>query len=365
MRDRNTMSPAYYLFENIWWSVLSTASYRAACFRPIAGTSFARSTGLLWTFTIASLVIGLLLTYRKRRNYISLIATVSLPLGVYSVMSCWFALWRMFLVIVAITVLVIGVYLYLVMAGVRTLRKLARHLIWFSLGMRTICAFGSLILTTTLFVSWLFGLPLLRASVKAELPDAASELTVSDHATELLPLADGTWMSLDTQEKLDVLQVLANIEGSRLGLGHELNVGCDVLGELTAASYRDSEHLIVVNLKRLNDEPSAIIDSICHEAYHALERRLVELAMAAPESAQSLNVVKRGKQYALEFEQYKDADTDGFLAYYTQSVEADAREHAELATEDYIWEIWGHIPARMPEDSGGARDQAAEEDTGT
>ncbi|MBQ9002504.1 MAG: hypothetical protein IJ087_11695, partial [Eggerthellaceae bacterium] len=41
-----------------------------------------------------------------------------------------------------------------------------------------------------------------------------------------------------------------------------------------------------------------------------------------------------------EFNEYKDSDTSSYREYYDQDVEASARRHAEIATYDYLRDLY-------------------------
>ena len=64
----------------------------------------------------------------------------------------------------------------------------------------------------------------------------------------LLFLQDEKWSQLNTQEKLDVMQSVANIESHYLGLPNELNVSVVNLENGTLGSYVDGIHTIYISL---------------------------------------------------------------------------------------------------------------------
>lgn len=156
-------------------------------------------------------------------------------------------------------------------------------------------------------------------------------------------LREEEWSRLTTQEKLDTLQTVANIEAHYLGLPNELNVGIANLGEYTFACYNDSTRTISIDLNHLeNDSVYDVLDSCCHEAYHSYQHRLVEAYNAADENLKGLRIYKSATQYGQEFNNYIDGDYD-FCLYYYQNCEMDARDYAEEAVSDYYRRIYEYL----------------------
>ena len=99
-------------------------------------------------------------------------------------------------------------------------------------------------------------------------------------------LQEDEWEKLSAQERLDVLQAVANIEQRYLGLPNELNVGVANLDADILGYYTDKTHEIIVSADSLlYDSPWEVLDTICHEAYHSYQYRLVEALNGADETA--------------------------------------------------------------------------------
>ncbi len=147
------------------------------------------------------------------------------------------------------------------------------------------------------------------------------------------------WAALCVEDRSELLQIVANVEAARLGLPHGLKVVLRDRSEGTRASYQDSEHLIVVSTSVVENEPvEAAIQSVCHEAEHAYQHRLVDLYETA--EAPELLILQDARTYAGEFEAYVNGDDPNstFEAYYDQRVEADARAAGRQGVER--WKAW-------------------------
>ncbi len=152
----------------------------------------------------------------------------------------------------------------------------------------------------------------------------------------LILLRDDAWHDLSLKERLGVLQTIANIEKQYLGLPHELIVETADLGDIQIATYRDATHEIQVNVNSLLfDSPQDLVDSICHEAFHAFQHRLIDAYDGADDALKPLRIFRSASIYKEEFNNYADGE-DNLLEYMLQECEIDACEYAERSTEDYF-----------------------------
>ena len=191
--------------------------------------------------------------------------------------------------------------------------------------------------------SVLFGSSLLKSDVRPAAKANLSEQTIANNMDTILLLQEDEWAKLSAQERLNVLQTVANIEQRYLGLPNELNVGVANMDADTLGYYTDKTHEIIVSADSLlYDSPWEVLDTICHEAYHSYQYRLVEALNSADESSKNLRIFRKAYTYADEFASYKDGSAD-FCGYYTQDCESDARDYAEDAVSDYYWRIMDYL----------------------
>lgn len=171
-----------------------------------------------------------------------------------------------------------------------------------------------------------------------------SNETIEKNIDKLMQLQEDKWVSLSLDERLDILQTIADIERRYLGIPHELNVvykdieETDILGH-----YLDKTHTITVNTPHLtNDDPFDLLNTICHESYHAYQHRLVEMYNESSEKFKELRVYIDVKDYAEEFANYTSGSEDK-LTYFTQTCEEDARDYASSAVYEYKERIYSYI----------------------
>lgn len=188
-------------------------------------------------------------------------------------------------------------------------------------------------------VNILFGSTIMKSTVNTATQTNLSEQSLANNIEIIALLQDDTWCSLSAQERLNVLQTVANVEQRYLGLSNELNVGAANLREGVMGYYSDNTHEIVIDIDSLlNDSSWEVLDTVCHEAYHSYQHRMVDAFNDADENSKSLKIFHKASYYANEFNNYISGDED-FCGYYYQDCESDARDYAEDAVYDYYWRI--------------------------
>ena len=161
------------------------------------------------------------------------------------------------------------------------------------------------------------------------------------------------WPSLSTKEKLEVLQTVANVEARFLGLPHELNVRLGALPEDNLASYDDSNYIVTINIDHIEfSPPEEILNSVCHECYHAHQRRACDAYDTIPDEYKELLEFYDIQVYEREFSNYVSGADRG-EEYYNQLVERHARAYGDTSVEDYyahINEYLGKTPVETDEE---------------
>ena len=132
------------------------------------------------------------------------------------------------------------------------------------------------------------------------------------------------------------MQIVANNEKQKLGLPNELIVGAgNIADECMLGYYSDGIREIVINVDVLESEGAwEALETVCHEAYHSYEYRMVDLYCNADDDLKGLSVFEAAAVYADELSDYSDSTVD-YDAYYSQLCESDAREYASETVGEY------------------------------
>lgn len=152
-----------------------------------------------------------------------------------------------------------------------------------------------------------------------------------------------TWKKLAFNEKLDVLHSVIKIEQENLGLPDDLQIDVCKMTEDLLGRYNDYSKQILINDNLFLDETSdELLDTVCHEAYHSYQHRLISIYIDMDEKDKNLKLFRNIGRYENEFRNYKNG-FDDFDSYYTQTCENNARKYAEERVKEYYKEINAYL----------------------
>lgn len=159
---------------------------------------------------------------------------------------------------------------------------------------------------------------------------------------ELLPLVDGTWDKQSNQSKLDIYQILANIEASYNGFSKGVDVVFYEAKEdesefVTLGRYSKVTNKVYLNLgqiSKLNVEDSLIV--LFHELYHCYQQEQIDMYNLIPETYKSLDVLTTIANWAEESEIYINSDDGDFDEYSSQKLEKSARQYGYYTALEYL-----------------------------
>ena len=345
MRNTNTMRLQKYITDHLFWLITAMIWYRSVLFTAVPGMTVKQSKIILWVLVSTLVAFGCIITTKKRRNDLSLFTNILLPYELYAVVTYRTYLpklvWSSVLLasMLSLAFIVLGM---LPMTGSepRNAEGWKHQVIHSLLGVRTIAAVCILILIVPVGISNIFGLGLM--TTKTPLVSAASEAeewTVKNNIDTVCLPREEEWKKLNSQQKLDVLGVVLNIEIRYLGLNHEVYLKSSVLNGETAAHYSHKDHEIVIDLGQLETASAAdVLDSLCHECYHAYQYQMIALYEDTPEKYRNMLLFQYVGSYIEEMSDYNDGSSD-LMDYYYQTIEIQARQYAELAVADYYGRI--------------------------
>lgn len=330
-----------YALELVFWGTCAAHIYRTLAFRPVAGWTLDHSNLLFWGIWAVCMALGFFLTPRRSRGWLTALATVATPMSIYFILT-YFELYRVLIVpILAVTLAVLAGFLVLVVVvNVRSCPRGRLRLLLAATAHRArmILCTGLSALYLAFILSLFLGSPLMSPAEPATDP-RVSRQRIADNLDTVLLLEPDTWATLTPGQRLDVLQTVANIEATYLGLPHELNVQvANLQGELLG-QYNDLDHTISLNPDHLTSgTPYELVKTIAHEAYHAYQRRLVDLYSGTDGDLQSLLVFDRVTEYQANFAHYIDGKDDP-EGYSAQAVEQDSNRYGYDALDDYFGAI--------------------------
>jgi len=282
MNNINTMTLKEYIFEHLYWGIISMIWYRCLMFRSINTVSTTWSKTILWTLVILLSLIGILITYKRRRNHLSMVVNLIVPYEIYTLCAYQNILsWQVHFGL-GIAILLSLLYIYMIfsqhISNANKLRTIIKNRIKKCLfGIRTIVSLCLAVVVVSIAVSSVFGISLTKSKVMPAKNDDFETWTISNNIEYVSMFFNESWDTCSSKEKMDAMQIIANIECQYLGLPHELTVITSCLSEDTLGAYDDKTHTIQINIEHFENSNSIeLLDSICHEAYHAYQHRLVD-----------------------------------------------------------------------------------------
>ena len=311
------------------------------------GMSYDQSRTILIAMIVTMTITGIIINIRRNRNGMSVFANVVLPFGVYTALAYMSVNRPLF-----VTVFILAGSISALFAVAIMCRRISSKKTWLVIVKRIkrvivqiqhLFAIGLFATMLLLGVGAFFGSSLLQPEVITTTYEEVEEQTINNNIDSVLMLQEELWVDLSVPERLNILQTVANIERRYLGIPHELNVGVANLGEYTLGCYDDRKHQIIVSLDSLiNDPAEEVLNTVCHESYHAYQHCIVSVLENADEESKNLRLFRDARNYAEEFCDYKSGG-NGFFDYYYQECEMDAREYAEEAVFDYYKRIGEYL----------------------
>ena len=350
MRNKNTLGKLEYVWDSVYWSALIFLLYRSTIFCPILALDYTLSTVILAITVITGAITGILLTYKRRRNYASIFCNLALSIAPYYIVSFWNITQRLFIISGCIALIVLFLYCGIVLASYLGSRKdsstKASGFQWMSscfLSCRTLVSIALAFLLLGTGIKPMFGLPIIE--FKAE--TSASEIsatndegaTITKNMDTVLLLQEEEWNKLSIEDRLKVMKTIADIESNYLGI-EELTVCTEPLDENTLGHYNDATKTITLNLSYLSTaDAKTMLSTLCHECYHSYQHRLVELYDQMEGEAKGLLLFRDASYYKDEFANYVDGSED-YEGYSMQWCELDSDEYADEAIIDYYYRIY-------------------------
>ena len=166
---------------------------------------------------------------------------------------------------------------------------------------------------------------------------SCSPVYVSDIGEiSFLVLDESSWANMNTEQRLDALQRVANCEMDAIGIEATRVISEDLKNSdstYTIGCYRPSAHEIVIDSYCLAQFSYArILENLLHECRHAYQYSVISILNWDCLIVQRHQYFEDARRWKAGFMQ---RETD-FHTYYLQSIESDARSYAKDRLELYL-----------------------------
>lgn len=328
----NQKSKYDYVSDTLTMSIICMSLYLNLFFKPLENFGYTKSVMVFCCTFFAFTILGLLLTLKHQRNSFSSLCIQIASCFCYTVKAYYQYKPGFFKILFRVSLFVV-VFL-------TVLLFYQRGKIKFKMKQGILNAYRIIAFTSVFAISFA-GISSWKNDNPKDTEAFVSEETIAKNIDELQGLDDEKWSSMASEEKIKVLQIIADIEVRYLGISHRLNVQSGSLEERTVGQYSENAYSVAIDLEQLEKYDSMkYVEVICHEAYHSYQYELVNLYYDTDENKKNLYIFRNIKKYEDEFKNYIKGHED-FYAYYTQRCEEDSREYAESAVCDYYKKIFG------------------------
>ena len=368
MKDNSTKNRKEYVVETLIFFIMMNIWFNNIVFRSFGKWSVSWSKSLFYVVAIAAIGTGIILCYKRTRHRLTAVTTALFPFCIYSYLTYrkTVPLIKIILPVSLIAFVAYAVYLHTrkiennyYSAEIRKNRIRQSFQVGHTVFTMLMAAF-----MIRLCCGRLFGNTMISANME-KVKGTDQTYTFDVYRDEIKKFNDSTWYYLSTEEKLDLLQILANIEANHLGLDHELNLGVsnlekESLHEGQQAIYNNANYAITIDLQKLEEDSVIdIIESVCHEAFHSYEYDLIELYNQADDGHKGLMVFEDVPGYIHDFTTLSNAKVN-YDEYYERVSEIKARNYARdrayFCYYAYAIDFKGEAPVTNGESSSDAND---------
>lgn len=347
MKDHSTMTTTEFLFSIAWKFVIGFIWYKNLLFRVMPQRDVYESIHLLLLMAAISACFFLIVMQRWKNGWTATACFV-FPFGTYTLIT-YTTTSALFIHIVMPISLVLSVaYSIFLLSrrinhkGARARRKIVHNRIFRCL-YSTSCIVTVAMMGVMIGIGWkgYFGTGLVSSVVEAESihPEIKEEDTIETNMDKVLKLQPAIWEKLSTRERIDLLQIVCNIEAHYLGLSDPVVVQGDNLSPYTLGAYSDGLKLIRINLNHIENDPvEEVLSTLLHEIHHSYEHRLAEAFDNTSPEYRNLRVFRDAAHYSNEVNNYINPRED-YYGYVAQHLEMDSEVYAEYGVQEYYTRI--------------------------
>lgn len=328
---RNEMGKKRYIINMIYGNIIFLWIYYITIFSAMKGFSELQSFILLIVAIFMGALLDLLLLGRYARNWRNIVITIPLIPGGYTIYTYLYyrSDWCKKVLCVA------GMFwgCYVIVLFVRRIKEKAdcrriilsrmRRAYW---GAKYV---GALVCTMVIIIALIdtcVSHRRLGCAFGIEATAYNDEDSLAANMEQVLKMQPEEYSKLSVDEKVELLQVMADIQGRYLGLDRRVTVKTSSLENDRLGYYRDSTAVIQIDTEHLSDDPQSVLETLYHEMFHAAQHQYAHIYDQVSEENKKSYFLMDAEIYAEEIENYVNGEND-ILEYYSQKLEQDARAH--------------------------------------
>ena len=334
---RNTLTKKGYIWLSALYNICGFIWYNNIFFFIIEQRNPQKPGWLLFGIGFAVFILNLFLSLKWDRNDKNILNTMLTGYGIYAYVSFWKYDLKLCIVIyilvgLALVIHTLFTYCRKIPRDKSKEKVLRLRMRRYYVGTKNILAMGGIFLVGILCVVKYFNLGAIEPTNVTN--EGITDIEVEEYFLEnidmFLKLQPQQWETLDTNEKVDVVQTVVNYESIVLGLDKKMQVQAVKLDDSVQGMCKYNDSIIQIDIEHLNDEPESVYRTAAHEIFHVAENRYGSLYHGLSSSLQKFIFFQDAKIYAEEANNYASG-TEQYDEYYMQRLECDARGYSAVA----------------------------------
>lgn len=330
--------------------------YKNLLFRVLPHHGLDESLKILFMLSLIS-TLTYPIVFRRWKNGWTATACFVIPFGFYTVITYSATTPEFIRAVILIAVLLsTGYAILLLTRKVKSKQKKVRMKIYKNRIYRCVYSFSCIM--TVAMLSFMigigcksyFGTGLVSSTVEAEafVKKFDDKDMLEANMDMLLNLIPSKWERLSTREKIDVMQIVCNVESHYWGLNDTVTVQGDNLSTYTLGAYSDALKLIRINLNHIENDPvEEVLSTLLHEIHHSYEHRLADAYNSVNPEYQDLRIFRDAMYYSKEIGNYINPRED-YYGYMSQRLEMDSETYAEYRVAEYYCRIFDWMEENTP-----------------
>ena len=339
---KNTMDSIEYIQNYAFWGEMCLLAYYYTVFVSLQGCTATQSILILEVALLGGLVVDQLPVFRIPKCGWSILTTMFFLLGGYTFVTYYRNNPVLYLsVLVVAAVVAIGhsawVFTRKNNAEEEMQKRFRFRMRKSSMGVKAVAVGGIFFILCSAAIKYIPQAE--NVSYRTVYTDADA---LDAHIEELQNLKAENYAMLTVSEKIQLLQVVADIEGRYLGLDTRITVGCSDLKEDVLGYYKDSTKEIQIDTEYLDSEPKEVVCLLAHEMYHAAQRQYARIYDKLSQDEKKSYFLTEAAEYAEELKHYKSGEEGGayeYFSYYSQTLEREARAYGLVSAEQIFQRI--------------------------
>lgn len=358
MREKNIFQKLEFIKYTLFLSASAGFCYRNVFFKPLVfgnfqfggiGFDFFHTTTfqsriIYWLMFIIFISLGTFLCFKNKRNTLSLFLNIAFPLELYTLISTARYMQKFYTIsLILITLVSVAYFSLVIFQKVKNKTNFKPIMInrikFASYGVRTIAIILLLLVTLPINLRHAFGYELFSVNNDVSLKNTSEDTwRMKNHMETICKLKQDVWKTLSTEEKMQVLNVVKNIEMNYLGIVEDsILLVAGILDENTLGFFDSKESVICINIEHLLNAPAEdVLKTLLHECNHVYTYNISRLYEESSPEFQNLLLFHNADCYVQEYNQSSPKNYD---EYYSQECERSARLYAENNSFQYYYEI--------------------------